>query len=398
MSIKKFSPEMAGVREKDLESKIINSEAPISHKEIQEYAEFIVRYLKAINDFASEDERVSFIVDALSDDSIVGKMDESLFSDITSEEIESVTKRIRQALFEELRGKVDAKVYFVVEDIVKNTKKNYDRSLISRIVNINNSVEDIHKDQLVSKKFEEAFKRGHLLFEKLPSHPNIVGIKEYDPDSHQAIYEQVDFIPLNQYLEKEKDANKKLVCGLVALAGGLKGTNFLLDNGLVLQDVHPANVGLEQMGDDVKGVLFDLEGLTVENEWLETRLGHSGQYKKIGLYDWNNPYKVSPYETVYQFGCCVEDVLKSYISQEKVIGNFDKYEIIVDLRSLSSDMKKKCAFNREKFIDYANPKDYDEKKLEEYSQLYDEGRINLKEAQTVLEEIIFRIQSENIFS
>ncbi len=404
MAIKAFSPEMAGVGETDLEHKIVNSETAISHKEVQDYAKFIIDYLKAIKDFADEKEQTSFIIDALSDEGIIGRIDYDLFvvndqgemeEVLTDEEIRGVIKRIRQALFEELKGKIDDKIYFIVSDIVRNTKPNYERSVISEVVDINNNVTSIHKDQLISKKYRDAFVAGHLMFEKLNPHPNIVKMKEYDPVSHQTIYEKIDFIPLNKYLQHENDAEKKFISSLLVMRDCLKGAKYLADKGLVLQDIHPSNFGLVETDKGVKGVLFDLEGLTKEGEKLDRRLGHKGQYRSTSLLDWNQPTAVSFYEMVYQFGCSLRDMIGDYISLRPT-PNFDIYKIIKNLQILSSDMIKQCPFNEKKFKEGRDPSSYTNEDLKHFAKSFGEGRINLREAEERLEKIISEIENEKV--
>ncbi len=405
MTIENFNPRAAGLpREKNLEDKMIRQDV-ISHEEVKEYADFIISKLKSLSE-NNQEKVTSFLVDAFSDDTILHKagvrMSKDLFL-LDEKEALGAIKRVRKALMDELKGKLDRKIYLLVENIVKDIpNKNASagnpynperKNIISQVVDVDNDREKIYKEQGAwgeQKYTEEAF----LVFNRLAPHPNIAQVKEYDKENHKFIYEKLNFVSLDKYLERGKDsAEVKLITSLKVLRDCIKGAAYLADNGLVLEDIEPTNVGVEKTGPEVKGILFDLEGL------IKAGVVKKPRKHKEGYLDWQtfdyrqaDKFAVSPYETVWQFGLCLGYVQKYYSGkndlESKGPGKEKIKKIISDLRNLAEDM-----------VEWRSSKPVDSEKEDwrKRKGARAQSRIDLKEAEERLSKIIDDIEKEKDF-
>ncbi len=371
MRIKTFSPEMAGVpSEKNLEEKMVKSDV-ITSADIREYTDYIIGHLKALKN-QSEQEKESFVVDALSDNNILRMVkDEVKSGDLDENEAKNAIGRVRQALIEELKGKMDDKIYLVIENIKNATQNNWERrNIINLAADVGSGPKIIYKDQesyteniVVQMRHDEAFD----LFSKLAPHPNIVSIKEYDPDNQRGIFEKLNLKSLDLYLYwGEEGESERFLDGILVLRDCMSGALYLANNGLVLQDIKLANMGLAETADgNKKGILFDLEGLMKAGTKLNVRITSPGYMPPELLFSTGEYFELSPKEMVFQFGVCLRQIIDIYAEDTEV--SADESRKNLDIIKKLQDLAKKMV--------EANPK----------------HRINLSEANDELADIINKL-------
>lgn len=361
MGIKTFSPELAGIaNEHDLEKKMIHSDV-ISHADVQAYADYIIGQLKTLKN-SSEEEKESFVVDAFNEDNIETMVwNERMKGNpllVDPKEVLSAIRRVRQAIVEELKGKIDEKIYFVIKDLIgdgSRTRVTGDagrKNIINQVVAIESGKEKVFKEQeLLLPKHKDATAEAVALFKQLDPHPNIAGIKEYDPATQRIIYEKLNLQTLDEYFREGNKNKEQLVAGLKIVKDCLAGAQYLADNGLVLQDIKISNLGVVTEEDAIKGALFDLEGLTKEGVIINGRMGPPGKKwlppeirratpEAIQDHGW----KIKQGEMVYQFGRCLQEILALY--EFKQVFDLSDKNAIVKLESLVKKMMEKDPENR----------------------------------------------------
>lgn len=362
MGIETFSPEMSGIEERhDLEKKIISSDV-IFPGDIKNYAEYIIGQLNILK---NSSEKKAFVVDALSDTKILKEVEKETFNgNLDFAEAEDVIKRVRQALTDQLKGKIDEKIYLVIKNIkkVKASPISPRENIINQLVDAESGREKIYKDQgYLGEEHAREMPEAFALLNKLPPHPNIVSIKEYDSTNQRTIYEKLKMHSLKEYLGFSDRSRKDFLVSLKILKDCLVGGVYLADNGLVLQDIKLDNLGLVTEEGVSKGVLFDLEGLVKEGTQKGDRLYSKG-YRPPLKDLLNEEGVIKAGEMVYQFGVCLQEIVKLY-------ENNQVFEI--------SDSKAA-------------------KKLEELSEKMreedPEKRIGLAEAKTQLEDILAKFE------
>jgi serine/threonine protein kinase len=344
MDIQTFSPQDAGIPEKyNLEHKIVNSDV-LSQKDIQEYADYIIGELKLLKN-KSEQEKQTFVVDALNDNKILDQVQEKLFSgDLDIDAAENVVRRVRQALADKLKGKIDEKIYLVVKDASLKNIFSFRKNIINELVNTGSGEIEIYKDQAVD--FEEHGRdmaEAFALLKKLPAHSNIVAIKEYDPASHRTVYEKLNMRDLKTYLRSNDDSKDNFLLGLKTIKDCLVGASYLAENGLVLQDIKLDNFGLVMEEKSAKGVLFDLEGLVKADAKMKYRLASPDYWppevpEKEDLKR-GNGYAIKSAEMTYQFGLSLEEVI-DFFKEVEVSASVDG-NIAKKLEDLSKKMREK---------------------------------------------------------
>ncbi len=220
MKIESFAPEMRISPKDDLEAKLVNNDV-IAHAELQQYAQAIISHLAEI-ETAHKDEKISFVIDALSDKKIqrsfraVSADNNTTLSHDDILILQKTVDRVKKALIEELKGKIDSTIYLFIIDLVRpKTDSPRDKNNISIIFDINNGSEKILKDQQnLNEEYREEIALAHKDFLKLPSHPNVVRMVKYDEQNHVAIYEKRSFVSLSDFLENQSLGKKKFLPAL----------------------------------------------------------------------------------------------------------------------------------------------------------------------------------------
>lgn len=407
MGIDRFSPAAAGVpKEIDLEEKMTSSDV-ITGADIKAYAKFIAGHLNELKNKNESGQQELFIIDALSDSSLLKMVEDEVMSgQIDKNEAKSVIKRVRQALIDELKAigmGIDEKIYLVIKDIVKKgvdsekpeearemelegaTKETSERvatkpakptrpkatdsvgsrdiidiiveepsapkqkdrtNIISDVIDVASGAEVIHKQQEPLKKGHKADTEAAIkLFNKLDPHPNIVKILKYDKNLERIIYEKLNLQTLDKYLASgEKNIDKFVKC-LEVVKDCIEGARYLAVNGLVLQDIKLDNLGLEKQAEEVKGVLFDLEGLFKTDTKMHGRMTAKHlRYLPPEILQVKGKKTIRPAEMVYQFGVCLQDILTLY-EDRRVFKNTDK-NAVKKLEILVKKMTEKNYLDR----------------------------------------------------
>lgn len=386
MSIKSFSPEMNGAinrKSTSLEEKILNSEAAIPHAEVKKYADYIISKLKMYKDFEGDtQDKMSFVVDALSEDRVLkGIFHEIVDGNLNKNEVEAVVSRIRKALVEELKGKIDEKIYLGIKDFVnfgqevsvstisgrklpnlpeekkkQEVRSLHNKNLIRHAIDIDNGRGVVYKNQerTVSEDYEKALQEAMGLFIKLDPHPNIVNFLENDQKNKGALYEYRKIKTLVEYASENKvdfyRSPKLFAQTLEVLKGCMEGAQYLAENNLVLQDIRPKNLGVEVEDDKVRGVLFDLEGLIKQGTIESSRMYAAGYEPPETTED---AVAVMPDEMTFQFGVSIRALMQKCVGAFMPDpGKFDisemilKQSIVKDLKVLSENMSKKNTNDR----------------------------------------------------
>jgi hypothetical protein len=127
----------------------------------------------------------------------------------------------------------------------------------------------------------------------LPKHPNILLPDFFCEQPSLAMgIKRLD-------LRECDDPTLSLYEGVQAVRDAMRGAAFLARNGLVLEDIHPGNIGSVSDGHGGrKGVLFDLEGLTIEGTPIYGRWSIPGYYPVPQ----GTLIAISSQEMSYQFG------------------------------------------------------------------------------------------------
>lgn len=317
----------------NLEKKMVENEV-ITSADIKSYADFLIQELEKLKE-SSGQEKETFIIDALSNDRITDLIvDKEEFNSLTTTEVESVVKKIRKALIEELKGKIEDRLYFVIKDL-KN-KDIYGLShTISEVMAASGEVK-IYKHQPPYENEQEYSREAFKLLMSLPSHENIVNVHEYDPESHKSILEKLNLSTLAEYLKTKETSKENFVSSLKIVRDCLEGAEYLKASGLALQDIAPANLGIANADGSLKGTLFDLEGLR--------KIGSRTKYRIIQRpheryappeIDLEGGNIIRSEEMVFQFGVCIKDILEKYkyfpyISSVGIGPIFGKLEKLVE--------------------------------------------------------------------
>ncbi|MFA6388928.1 MAG: hypothetical protein WCW27_06750, partial [Patescibacteria group bacterium] len=169
--------------------------------------------------------------------------------------------------------------------------------------------------------FPPSFSLATQKLASLPPHPNIVrihrvGFKPLPSRLHWSsfavpmIVEEVDF-----YTMKEDENFYSAQELLKATLDCMKAALHLLNNGLVIQDICPKNLGVKKS--DKSGIMFDLDGLrlnTSKNIAIHPIPAHDG-YRPI----WQNAEEYIQQDRffeklmVYQFGLSLDSVLSNFL-------------------------------------------------------------------------------------
>ncbi len=401
MSIEAFYPEserFGRSNKRGLEDKMIKKDV-ISNADVKNYANYIIGKLKKIKS-SNQDGQRSFVLDALNRERLFvnfyfhnGADSLKDIDNLDKQALDSAFLRIRRALKEELKGKIDGKIYLVIDDVIKDMEESEDsvdyisstdplveeieipvapnprrRNIISVVENIDNSVESVYKDQQwkVPREQENAFS----LYAQMAPHPNMAKIKEYDPENNTVIYEKINFKNFQDYGRKNDLSfyrnPKELANLLKVLDDCVEAALYLENNHLVLQDIKLSNIGIESDDKGVKGVLFDLEGLVEEGVTLKSRMhtpGYLPPETKLDNAEVTNLTTVGPKEMVFQLGVCLQKITdyclsvnaremlvlnKSFEARRKlgVIGDLD--ELVIKMKEVDPEHRKDLRYVHDK--------------------------------------------------
>jgi hypothetical protein len=155
---------------------------------------------------------------------------------------------------------------------------------------------------------------------------------------------------LNKYLSSGEKNIEKFVIGLKVVKDCVDGARYLVDNGLVLQDIKLSNLGLERQGENIKGALFDLEGLFKIGAKMDSRI--TGGFKYLPPEIWQpEGARIMPSEMVYQFGVCLKDILTIYEEQRglKILdqGITEKLKVLIQ-KMTEKDPRKRIGLSETK--------------------------------------------------
>lgn len=303
MRIETFSLENLG-QDKDLERGVVKKDA-ITQADLQSYAEEIAGRLEKMR---KEPEKEAFVLDALGIDRMKILMKTEGLEGLTDEDVAEAMDRIRKALIEKLKGKIDDKLFFVVKNLQVKKVVGDEPNVISEVT-ADGGTASVHKRQPTPEDFKQDIDDAFEIFKTLPPHENIAKLIDHDPSRDESIWEKRPIQPLNEYMKSEKEPEEgKFVTGLTVVKDCIQGAIFLAENGLVLQDIHPRNLGLERAGGDEKGVLFDFGALVKEGDspGKASRLTRRGYLPPVGTEGYRQP------EMTFQFGKCLDELVTRY--------------------------------------------------------------------------------------
>lgn len=411
------------VEVKDLEALTIdnnNDKSGILHGDIQYYAQFIVNKFKELQGNTKEEQKF-FILDVLSDKKILGMAKDMAATEdeikqgtagdkLTPDEAREAIGTIRDVLIKELNklteteGEIGEEIYLIVKDF----KRKDGGKLNAKIKGIKTGDTLLlkNKDQVSPESIAEFKAASEILAAAEPNpHPNIRQIVAYDANNNASVNKDIVFVSLDTYLENNREPfNTKIFFEVLQfLKGHLQGAAHLASTSpkLVLKDLGSKNLGVETMKDNTKrGTLFDTGELVREGSpvGIGQEAGESEQETEI-LDDWNQPRKVTTYRMVYEIGAGLQKVIDTYFpeNKENPISVSDKVkELVKELKALSYNMTRKCAFNKEVYIANHGPNKYTNEDLDRFAVEYRDGRITAQEANESLGTILADFEAEGV--
>ncbi|HSR89244.1 MAG TPA: hypothetical protein VLK22_02470 [Candidatus Udaeobacter sp.] len=364
--IKNISPRHEIDPRKNLERKMTEQDV-IFPDDIKTYADHLVSSLENIKD--TQEQRV-FIIDDLNNSRLLAKIRQEMAAvQLDEDEAEAVINRVRQALLEAIKGRVDKNIFLVVKDLIKKIPGNR-KNIVQKIVDGSRGREAVYKDQevLEGQKDSKAAAMKILLedFQTKGYHPNLVKVLNYNFETGQAIYEKLNLQTLDKYLEGSEKTKEVFLTTLKVIKDCLAGAAYLSEKDLVLQDIKLDNLGLVIEDGKEKGILFDIEGVVMKDDFLPVRLAPINDDSYIPP-EWKSDGSMvtEEAEMTFQFGVCLGKV--SFAHQHESYFKKLDYGIKFELGNLIYEMKEE------------NPK----------------NRISLAEARDRLELIISRVILEN---
>jgi hypothetical protein len=135
---------------------------------------------------------------------------------------------------------------------------------------------------------------------------------------------------------------------LETMRDALRGAAFLADHHLVLEDIHLGNIGrLVTRDGKRRGVLFDLEGLTIQGTKLVSRCcGSSSHFPLNSVEEVATP--IEPWEMAYQFGASLQELVTgSFFQSKRGAGKRAQEKALLSIRDA-------LCYNRVSFLEAAD--------------------------------------------
>lgn len=335
-------PEVLDVGKKHLERTIATAEY-VTQENIRAYvASLVSQYndiLLATPESLLAKQKPLLLAEALSDEGIeamyytaierLAGEDPFLISELSEEELQQAMDPIRRGIIEEFRRQgVDVgDVYMVRKEIQAGNRKYLDTEgterykqrnrifLVDRAKDASSGVyhenifrgEELHRQELraamdlLKKEFATMTEK-----EKKYGYPYVLDVHRYDPNTLATVVEVLD---MKETLFEAMDSiqtKKDLIRILDIWGDGVFGGNFLAENGLMLMDIKPKNIGIHKTDGEEHGILFDLDGLY--------RLG-APVHQPISSPEYEVPEKdeevviATEQQMTYQFGVMLKEIL-----------------------------------------------------------------------------------------
>lgn len=231
------------------------------------------------------------------------------------DEVQQALARLRNAIFEECKKDLDLNEEDIVfiEYSLNNKKKDEGMPVVSAIKNAKGE-KDVYRDvQPLHGYYRGVFKKAVERYSHLRDRsPYVIDIKSFDPDTGDVILKKEEIVDLFSVLNSfdrqkidEISREKQTAFMLGIIRDAMEGAVYLHNNGLVLQDLKTANIGVvteRNKLNNKKGILFDVDGLTEEGTAMPNRIASPGFFPP----ETSGP--VTAREMVYQFGKILEEV------------------------------------------------------------------------------------------
>lgn len=175
-------------------------------------------------------------------------------------------------------------------------------------------------------------------FTKIKPHPNLLQFYYYDEKSHNAI---VEMIPNVHSLEKSQIGILKFKQKLMVLRDCLLGSEHLRKNGLMLQDISLENLvfELDEKRKLARGLLADFEGLRLIGRKRGTPVVKAAYQPPEFTHPDASERVATPSEMVFQFGVCLDKIMKRNEDYEKIMGGNEGFQSATeDLSNLKMRM------------------------------------------------------------
>lgn len=263
----------------DLRKKVVEQgNASITDEDIDWYVEILIHKLKLLK---SEKEKVFLIKKAVesegglinieeteeqSDKFITTDLQNAFYAssvEMLNQQLAEVRERVIKRLQERLKelspkegGLQDEDIHFLFsnqEDVIPRPHIQHVKSVAGHEGVLRTDRLELNEHD--SKIAHEAF----LHLAQLPHHENILDIKYYTPDTRKKWKTIVEKLNLKNVYNLVEDTKSSAEDIFNVLRDCVVGATFLKDNGLVLLDISPSNLGM--VTDDKgkkRGILFDL--------------------------------------------------------------------------------------------------------------------------------------------
>lgn len=147
---------------------------------------------------------------------------------------------------------------------------------------------------------------------RLPPHNNVVTVLAVDEKRLAAIVENIR--NLKTLASASQDVNDGKITPLELLQviyDAIKGAKFYADNGLVLQDLCPRNIGYVTKGGKLdRGILFDLSMLNPSGSRVKRLIPRFYRWQQSNAYFASDQDRLMPAEMTQQIGLCLEEVVE----------------------------------------------------------------------------------------
>lgn len=244
--------------------------------------------------------------------------------------LESI-ERIRRALMEELKKRLTKQDFAMIEGDFQKTHGVLTR--IRRVRSQSGVKELMRTREIGGESLRENIIEACDNLSALPPNPHIARISRYDSMSGHVIVEdrplKTAFEMHKELKQNESSAEQASISRdmLTAFSGCLEGAEYLVKNGIFLQDIKLDNLGRDR--ENGQGFLFDLDGLVVEGKRTDARIS-AKKYRppewKKGLEYFLQP---SEKEMVYQFGVSLRSIAETrHFSVSETMRQFIVNELV----------------------------------------------------------------------
>lgn len=240
---------------------------------------------------------------------MISKTDDQSLEDLRSvseEDLISFLESVRSAIIEEIKKTIDLQdpIFHYIE------RPNREKNTITYLEN-GKVYKDFRYDTIraVAERNRKALKKLYSLKGKSPY--ILYGLLYKDEKTGDEIQSYAKIESLDAYMDQIPDAPdyapNNPVSAFYALRDAIRGVKFLSENGLMLTDLSPDNIGINSASN--AGYLFDLDGLAISGERTQYYPGKENFYPPE-LY--HEKTRINEKFPVYEIGMSLKELIYWY--------------------------------------------------------------------------------------